>query len=164
MTFQPSQPIHPSARNPPTIQELTSKTTEWFEKCVLVAAQILLMAVILAMVIQLWIMFGSAIVGQLSSIDSVPELMKAVQTAFSGVLLIILGLELMETLRVYFKSHRIRLETILAVAIIAVGRHVINLDVEHMDGSSLFGIGAIVLSLAGGFFLVRYKASPKDEL
>jgi len=147
------------------MQAFTFKTTEWFEKGVLVAAQVLLMAVIVAMVIQLWVMFGSAIASQLSSIDSVPELVKSVQTAFSGVLLIILGLELMETLRVYFKSHRIRLETILAVAIIAIGRHVINLDVEHMAGSSLFGIAAIVLALACGFFLVRYKASPsKAEL
>ena len=147
------------------MQAITFKTTEWFEKGVLVAAQVLLMAVIVAMVIQLWVMFGSAIASQLSSIDSVPELVKSVQTAFSGVLLIILGLELMETLRVYFKSHRIRLETILAVAIIAIGRHVINLDVEHMAGSSLFGIAAIVLALACGFFLVRYKASPsKAEL
>ncbi|MEJ8855153.1 phosphate-starvation-inducible PsiE family protein [Variovorax robiniae] len=157
MTLQSSQPAHALARHSSTPQ-LTTQVTKWFETCVLVAAQILLMAVILAMVVQLWIMFGSAIASQLSSIDSVPELMKSVQTAFSGVLLIILGLELMETLRVYFKSHRIRLETILAVAIIAVGRHVINLDVEHMAGSSLFGIAAIVLALAGGFFLVRYKA------
>lgn len=141
-------------------EKITSKLTKLFEQCVLVAAQILLMAVILAMVIQLWTMFGSAIRSQLSSIDSVPELMKSVQTAFSGVLLIILGLELMETLRVYFKSHRIRLETILAVAIIAIGRHVINLDVEHMAGSSLIGIAAIVLVLTGGYFLVRHKAMP----
>ena len=141
-----------------------SVITKWFEKCVLVAAQILLMAVILAMVIELWAMFGSAIVSQFDNIDSVPELMKAVQTAFSGVLLIILGLELMETLRVYFKSHRIRLETILAVAIIAVGRHVINLDVEHMTGSSLVGVAAMVLALTGGYFLVRYKAPSKAQL
>jgi hypothetical protein len=77
--------------------------------------------------------------------------MKSVQTAFSGVLLIILGLELMETLRVYFRSHRVRLETILAVAIIAVGRHVINLDVEHMSGGSLMGVAAVVL--ANGWLL-----------
>ena len=63
----------------------------------------------------------------------------------------------METLRVYFKSHRVRLETILAVAIIAIGRHVINLDVEHMSGSSLIGIAAIVLVLTGGYFMVRQK-------
>ncbi|MDM0067116.1 phosphate-starvation-inducible PsiE family protein [Variovorax sp. J31P207] len=141
----------------------TSKITKWFERSVLVAAQVLLMAVILAMVVQLWIMFSSAIVDQFGNIDSVPELMKSVQTAFSGVLLIILGLELMETLRVYFKSHRIRLETILAVAIIAVGRHVINLDVEHMAGSSLVGVAAIVLALAGGYYLVRTRGRhPRD--
>ncbi|HBD34551.1 MAG TPA: hypothetical protein DC084_13265, partial [Cupriavidus sp.] len=128
-----------------------------------VAAQILLMAVILAMVIQLWIMFSSDILERVSSIDTVPELMKSVQTAFSGVLLIILGLELMETLRVYFRSHRVRLETILAVAIIAVGRHVINLDVEHMSGSALMGVAAVVLSLTGGYFLVRFKSAPSAD-
>mgnify|MGYP003585134254 CR=1 FL=1 len=138
-------------------ESLSSKITKRFEQGVLVAAQVLLMAVILAMIVQLWVMFASAIDNQLSNIDSVPELMKSVQTAFSGLLLVILGLELMETLRVYFKSHRIRLETILAVAIIAIGRHVINLDVEHMNGTSLIGIAAIVLVLTGGYFLVRYK-------
>ena len=139
------------------MEELPSKITHRFEQCVLVAAQILLMAVILAMVIQLWVMFSSDIVERVSNIDSVPELMKSVQTGFSGVLLVILGLELMETLRVYFKSHHIRLETIMAVAIIAVGRHVINLDVEHMAGTSLIGVAAVVLALTGGYFLVRCK-------
>ncbi|WP_298933837.1 phosphate-starvation-inducible PsiE family protein [uncultured Ramlibacter sp.] len=144
-------------------EKSASIVVKLFEKCVLVAAQILLMAVILAMVIELWAMFGSAIFSQFGSIDSVPELMKAVQRAFSGVLLIILGLELMETLRVYFKSHHIRLETILAVAIIAVGRHVINLDVEHMAGSSLIGVAAVVLALTGGYFLVRIKAARSTD-
>lgn len=145
------------------VEKIASKITYWFEQCVLVAAQILLMGVILAMVIQLWVMFASDIVDRVSSIDTVPELMKAVQTAFSGVLLIILGLELMETLRVYFKSHRIRLETILAVAIIAVGRHVINLDVEHMAGTSLIGAAAVVLALTGGYFLVQCKPPPSKD-
>ncbi|ABF08874.1 uncharacterized membrane protein (DUF373 family) [Cupriavidus metallidurans] len=144
-------------------KKITAKITFWFEQSILVAAQILLMAVILAMVIQLWIMFSSDILERVSSIDTVPELMKSVQTAFSGVLLIILGLELMETLRVYFRSHRVRLETILAVAIIAVGRHVINLDVEHMSGGSLMGVAAVVLSLTGGYFLVRFKSPPSAD-
>lgn len=137
------------------LKRYTSKITHWFEQSVLVAGQLLLMAVIFAMVIQLWFMFSTDLVDRVRSIDSVPELIKSVQTAFSGVLLIIVGLELMETLRVYFKSHRIRLETILAVAIIAIGRHVINLDVEHMEGASLIGVAAVVLVLTGGYFLVR---------
>jgi uncharacterized membrane protein (DUF373 family) len=145
-------------------EKLAFTITKKFEQLVLIAAQILLMAVILVMVVQLWAMFASAILDRLNSIETVPELLKAVQTAFSGILLIILGLELMETLRVYFKSHRIRLEIILAVAIIAVGRHVINLDVEHMAGTTLIGVAALVLALTGGYFLVRYNAhSPSDQ-
>ena len=42
-------------------KKITAKITFWFEQSILVAAQILLMAVILAMVIQLWIMFSSDI-------------------------------------------------------------------------------------------------------
>lgn len=146
------------------MKNFAAKITYWFEQSILVAAQILLMGVILAMVVQLWLMFASDIVERVTSIDTVPELMKSVQTAFSGVLLIILGLELMETLRVYFKSHRIRLETILAVAVIAIGRHVINLDVEHMPGDSLIGVAAVVLALTVGYFLVRHKEQPlKDQ-
>jgi uncharacterized membrane protein (DUF373 family) len=144
-------------------KRLPTKIIHWFEQCVLVAAQILLMAVILVMIIQLWDIFASAIVDRVHSIDTVPQLMKAVQSAFSGVLLIILGLELMETLRVYFKSHRIRLEVIVAVAIIAVGRHVINLDVEHMSGMTLIGVAALVLALTAGYFLVRHKAPAADQ-
>ena len=74
-------------------QKLSSRITNVFEQGVLVAAQVLLMAVIVAMVVQLWVMFTSAIDNQLSNIDSVPELMKSVQTAFSGLLLVILGLD-----------------------------------------------------------------------
>lgn len=145
------------------IEERAAKITRWFEQSILVAAQLLLMAVILTMVVMLWVMFASEFFARVTSIDTVPELMKSAQTAFSGVLLIILGLELMETLRVYFKSHRIRLETILSVAIIAVGRHVINLDVEHMKGITLIGVAVLMLALAAGYFLVRFRTPPSPD-
>jgi uncharacterized membrane protein (DUF373 family) len=66
-----------------------------------------------------------------------------------------LGLELLETLRTYFSEHRVRLEVILIVAIIAAGRHVIQLDFEHIDGLALIGMAAVVLSLTAGYFLIR---------
>jgi uncharacterized membrane protein (DUF373 family) len=88
-------------------------------------------------------------------LSTIPLLTEAVQRGFAGVLLVVLGLELLETLRVYFTHHRVRLEIILVVAIIAVGRHVINLDFHHADGASIAGIGALVLALTGGYYLVR---------
>lgn len=129
-----------------------------FERGILHVAQILLMLVILIAVLELWYLFALAIRERLQEIETIPMLMLAVQRAFSGVLLIVLGLELLETLRVYFTHHRVRLELVIVVALIAVSRHVINLDFEHLDGSSLAGIAALIVALTGGYYLVR-KAS-----
>jgi uncharacterized membrane protein (DUF373 family) len=130
-----------------------------FERGILNAAQLLLVIVILLAVAQLWYLLAIAIRDRLGDIDSIPLLTQAVQRSFSGVLLIVLGLELLETLRVYFTHHRVRLEIILIVAIIAVARHIINLDVEHLSGASLAGIAALIAGLTGGYYLVRRAGS-----
>ncbi len=130
-----------------------------FERGILYAAQLLLVVVILLAVAQLWYLLAIAIRDRLGDIDSIPLLTQAVQRSFSGVLMIILGLELLETLRVYFTHHRVRLEIILVVAIIAVARHIINLDVEHLSGASLAGIAALIAGLTGGYYLVRRAGS-----
>jgi uncharacterized membrane protein (DUF373 family) len=132
-----------------------------FERGIIYAAQALLMLVIIAALLQLWYLFAVALRERLVDINTIPMLTEAVQRAFSGVLLIVLGLELLETLRVYFTHHRVRLEIILVVAIIAVGRHVINLDFEHLSGAMVAGIAALVVALTGGYYLVR-KAGAAD--
>ena len=112
----------------------------YFERAVLLVAQVLLMLVILVAVVELWYLFGLAIRDRLQHIATIPDLMLGVQRAFSGVLLVVLGLELLETLRVYFTHHRVRLELVIVVALIAVSRHVINLDFEHLGGTTIAGI------------------------
>ena len=96
-----------------------------------------------------------AIGDHLGDISSIPMLTEAVQRGFAGVLLIVLGLELLETLRMYFAHHRVRLEIILVVAIIAVARHVINLDFHDLSGAEIAGVGALILALTGGYYLVK---------
>jgi uncharacterized membrane protein (DUF373 family) len=132
-----------------------------FERAIVYAAQALLMLVILAALVQLWVLFTVALRERVADIDTIPLLTEAVQRAFSGVLLIVLGLELLETLRVYFTHHRVRLEIILVVAIIAIGRHVINLDFEHLPGATVAGIAALIVALTAGYCLVR-KAGAAD--
>lgn len=130
-----------------------------FERGILHGAQILLMLVILAALVDLWYLFGMALRERVQEIDSIPMLMLAVQRAFSGILLVVLGLELLETLRVYFTQHRVRLELVIVVALIAVSRHVINLDFEHLTGASIAGIAALIVALTGGYYLVRKSAT-----
>ena len=126
-----------------------------FERGILYVAQVLLVLVIVVAVIQLWYLFALGVTERVRDIDTIPLLTEAVQRAFSGVLLIVLGLELLETLRVYFTHHRVRLEIILVVAIIAVGRHVINLDFHALSGAEVAGVAALILALTGGYYLVK---------
>ena len=132
-----------------------------FERGILHVAQVLLMLVILAAVIELWYLFVTALRDRVQEIEDIPMLMQAVQRAFSGILLVVLGLELLETLRAYFTDHRVRLELIIVVALIAVSRHVINLDFEHVEGVTIIGIAVLIVALTGGYYLL-HKASARN--
>jgi len=75
------------------------------------------------------------------------------------VLLLMLGLELLETLKTYFKHYHIRTEVILVVAMIAVGRHIIQFDFEHTSGSVLAGMAGLILALAMSYYLVGARST-----
>jgi uncharacterized membrane protein (DUF373 family) len=88
-------------------------------------------------------------------IGSIAELQEAVQSLFAGVLLVVLGLELMDTLRNYFIEHRMRVELLISVALIAVARHVIQLDYEHSTPGLVASMAFLIIALAGSYVAVR---------
>jgi uncharacterized membrane protein (DUF373 family) len=88
-------------------------------------------------------------------IESVGELQQAVQSLFAGVLLVVLGLELMDTLRNYFIEHRVRVELLLSVALIAEARHVIQLDYTHVSPSLVAAMALLLFALAASYVGVR---------
>ena len=90
-----------------------------------------------------------------SQIDSIAELQEAVQALFAGVLLVVLGLELMDTLRNYFIEHRLRVELLVSVALIAVARHIIQLDYEHSPPGLVAAIALLMFTLAASYVGVR---------
>ncbi|MBN2242057.1 MAG: phosphate-starvation-inducible PsiE family protein [Acidobacteria bacterium] len=73
---------------------------------------------------------------------------------FGMFLLVLLGLELLETIKAYLIEHAIHVEIVMVVALIAVARKVIILDVKTMDAISLFAIGLIILTLSVGYYLI----------
>jgi uncharacterized membrane protein (DUF373 family) len=88
-------------------------------------------------------------------IDSIAELQQAVQALFAGVLLVVLGLELLDTLRNYFIEHRFRVEFLISVALIAVARHIIQLDYEHASPGLVAAIALLIFGLAASYVGVR---------
>lgn len=95
--------------------------------------------------------------GLLLKIDQLLEI-------FGLFMLVLIGVELFESV---FKSylqreHTLRVELVIAVAIIAVSRKVIILDWKEYNSSTLFAAAALVLSLCGGFYLLRFRPSTAD--
>ena len=88
-------------------------------------------------------------------IETIGQLQESVQSLFAGILLVVLGLELMDTLRNYFIEHRLRVELLISVALIAVARHVIQLDYEHTPPWLVASIALLVFSLAASYVGVR---------
>ena len=81
---------------------------------------------------------------------------------FSFVFIILIGFEMMETIEMYFKKNVVHAEVVLLVAVIAVTRKVILLDLEKYDPVAIIGLGIIILSLGACYYLIKqtYRQFP----
>ena len=82
---------------------------------------------------------------------------------FGLFLLVLIGIELMETLKVYLTERAIHVEVVFTVALIAVGRKVIILDVKELPGLTLLAIAAIIVAMSFGYFLLKYLRHHEKE-
>ena len=126
-----------------------------FEKIVYMALMALLMVVLVASLVELvWYMYQSLTNDPLYLLET-HELI-AVLGAF---LLVLIGVELLDTIKAYFSENTIHVEIVVLLAIIAIARKVILLDPTTMSGIDfgieLTGIGVIILGLAGGYYLLK---------
>jgi len=140
---------------------LTQRLLRWFDIVIVAALQVLLIMLIVIATITLYGLFLLGVRNNIGDIGTAEDLHGVLQRGFGGVLIVLLGLELMETLKTYFSEHHIRVEVILVVAIIAVGRHIIKLDFEHVSASLLFSLSALMIGLTVGYFLVRQSHASK---
>jgi uncharacterized membrane protein (DUF373 family) len=84
---------------------------------------------------------------------------------FGLFMLVLIGIELLETImKTYLTQGMPHYEVVLSVAIIAIARKVIILDLKEVGSSSLLGIAAIILALSAGYYLMRRShANPPAE-
>ena len=74
---------------------------------------------------------------------------------FGFFLLILIGLELLETIKAYLSHKVVHSEIILEVALIAIARKVIIIDFKEYSGLSIIGIAALILSIAVAFYFLK---------
>jgi uncharacterized membrane protein (DUF373 family) len=125
------------------------------ELVTIIALQLLAIVMVVFSTGVLFVLAFQALRTEVVHIDSIEALLATMQRSIAGILIVVLGLEVLETLKAYFHDHQVRLEVILVVAIIAAGRHLVQMDFEHANPVQLFGISAVIVSLTLGYFLVK---------
>lgn len=78
---------------------------------------------------------------------------------FGMFLIVLIGIELLETVKMYLTQQMVHVEVVFMVAMIAIARKVIVLDVKELSSLTLIGIGVIIVSLALGYYLLNRKQS-----
>jgi uncharacterized membrane protein (DUF373 family) len=131
-----------------------------FEKIVYVLLMALLMFVLAASLLELvWYIYNSLINTPAFLLES--HELTAVLGAF---LLVLIGVELLDTIKAYFSENTIHVEIVVLLAIIAIARKVILLDptsVSSIDfGFVLMGIGVVVVGLSGSYYLIKKAGAP----
>jgi uncharacterized membrane protein (DUF373 family) len=126
-----------------------------YEKIVYVVLMALLMFVLAASLIDLvWYIYQSLTNEPLYLLEA-HELI----TVLGAFLLVLIGVELLDTIKSYFSENTIHVEIVVLLAIIAIARKVILLDLTTTSGIDfgieLIGIGVIVIGLAGGYYLIK---------
>lgn len=81
---------------------------------------------------------------------------------FGFFFVILIGFELVETVEMYFKDNVIHAEVVLLVAVIAVSRKVILLDLEKYEPIAIIGLGVIIFALGGCYYLIKLSYRNKS--
>jgi uncharacterized membrane protein (DUF373 family) len=74
---------------------------------------------------------------------------------FGVFMLVLIGIELLDTIKVYLKENIVHVEVIVLVAIIAVARKVVVLKIEEIEGLTIMGIGVIIVALAVAYYFIK---------
>ena len=123
---------------------------KWFEKGITFALIIMMALVLLLSTVDLAATLFNDIVTPPIILD-INELLDV----FGLFMIVLIGIELLETIKAYLDEHIVHTEIVLEVAMIAIARKVIILDIKKEDSLTLFGIAAIILALAVSYYLFK---------
>jgi uncharacterized membrane protein (DUF373 family) len=134
------------------------KILKWIERfeTTINWAVLLMMAVV---VLMLAVAFAMDLAQDVASFTRGSVSNEQVFGIFGDLLLILIGLELMHTVKVYLQDHTVHVEVILTVALVAMARKVIAVNLKDYQGSTLIGLALLIVALAGSYWLLLRRAS-----
>lgn len=134
-----------------------------FERLIVAALILMMSAVILLSVVELgWILVKDVISPPVLILE-IDELLEL----FGFFLLVLIGIELLETIKHYYTDGKIELTVIFTVALIALARKIIILEPEKYEPMTLLGLGVMILALVCGYWvtvnLQRRRNAPRPD-
>lgn len=131
-----------------------------FEKMVVFSLVVMMSLVLLLATVELaWIILKDIVTPPMFLLE-VEELLEI----FGLFMLVVIGVELLETItKTYLDQTTDHARIVMTVALIAISRKVIILEVKDHSGIELLGIAAIILALSLGYYLIRRHDGRKVE-
>ena len=77
------------------------------------------------------------------------------QEMLGFVLLILIGVELLESIKTYFLEKKVHVEVVLIIAIIAIARKIIILDFKKYSALMILAMALIFLVLCLGYYVIK---------
>lgn len=126
---------------------------------------VLLMAMMAGVVVLSIVALGAVLLTDLITPPHVLLDAQELLDVFDAFLLVLIGVELLETLKDYAHEREIRAEVIILVAVIALARKIITVELKAVSSSTLLGIAALVVALGVAYALIRrtHQRTPGSE-
>lgn len=132
-----------------------------FERFLILVLMVMMAIVLLLSTVDL----GWTIIKDLTQPFSLVLSVNQLLELFGLFMLVIIGIELLETIiKTYLTQGIPHYEVVLSVAIIAIARKVIILDIKETNGLSLIGIASIILALTIGYFFMKKTEHERSKV
>jgi len=129
------------------------KYLEKIESVIIVSLLIMMVSVVFLSTVELgWIIIKDTITPPVLLLN-INELLDI----FGMFLLVLIGVELLETVKMYLTKKTVHVEVVFTVAMIAIARKVVILDIKKVPSLTLIGIAAIIVALSVGYYLLTVK-------
>jgi uncharacterized membrane protein (DUF373 family) len=126
------------------------------ERLIVLILLLMMMVALLASTVELVIILAQELLEPPLLLLNVKEMLNV----FAFFLMVLVGLELVETIKIYLEDDVFHVEVVVLVAIIAVARKIIILDYESVTYSMLLSVAALMIALSMGYFLLRRATMP----
>jgi len=128
-----------------------NKIAKIFEKGIIYSLIVMMVGILVLATIEL----GYYLINTIIHSDFLLIDLDALMDLFGVFLLVLIGIELLDTIKVYLHSNVVHVEVVVLVAIIALARKVVIIKLESLTGELILGIAALILALSVAYYLIK---------